>query len=260
MTITDSFREMPLFRFPLRDGTGHRWLQRSQAWAARQRVLRQRQRGGATQQESRDRLDPARRRPRPSQQRAETMDSSVPRELHTPADSYARTAKVWIQYPPFHGKFFAVIEIDFPENESLAAIHTKSFTGRETQPRERSGPAAVTRTITTVTTIPAITTVATTVDGTITTDTATIPTTSTPQSRPPFRRRRPQSPGQQRRRCRPFRRMCQSCARKPRSSRRDLSALSRNPNKPQWSAARLSSQNVLDQFIASLTSDHLSYT
>jgi hypothetical protein len=52
-----------------------------------------------------------------------------------PADSYARTAKVWIQYPPFPGKFSAVIEIEYPEDESLYVVRTDHFSGR-TQPLE----------------------------------------------------------------------------------------------------------------------------
>ena len=103
------------------------------------------------------------------------------------AESYARTAKVWIQYPPFQGTFFAEIAIEYPEYTTLFTLRTRRFTGT-TQRRETSQPGTKTKTIKTVTTTPAsiittvettesTTTATTTIDGTTTT--STVPTFST---------------------------------------------------------------------------------
>lgn len=113
-----------------------------------------------------------------------------------PTDNYTRTAKVWIQTPPFRGRFFAEIEIDYPEYETLVVIKTRPFSGKETQPREQAvsttetvttTPATTTEAVTTYeTTTAAVTTYQTTTtavitlaDGTTTTTTDTVPTTST---------------------------------------------------------------------------------
>jgi len=120
--------------------------------------------------------------------------------IEPPADDFERTAKVWIQYPPVEGKFFAVIEIEYPDYVTLRSLRTSSFDGRRMQPREQAQPQTVTRTTTTVMTTPARTTMTvttiedtttavttvevtttgtTTMNGTTTTSTSTIPTTST---------------------------------------------------------------------------------
>lgn len=115
----------------------------------------------------------------PSSERKHWIHQSLA-SFEPPVDTYTRTAKVWIQYPPFRGTFYAVIEVEYPNFETLGSpIHTKRFTGRLRQPREGPGPVTTTRMLTTVTTIPAReTTAVETIEGT-TTALTTINNTST---------------------------------------------------------------------------------
>jgi len=104
-----------------------------------------------------------------------------------PTNTFKRTAKIWIQYPPLEGKYRAEMVVEFPEYTQLVTIKTRAFAGRPAQPRGGSHPA-VTKTVPTVTTIPAsVTTEVTTIEGTTTavttidgtTTTTTVPTSST---------------------------------------------------------------------------------
>jgi hypothetical protein len=117
--------------------------------------------------------------------------------IRPPANSFRQEARVWIQYPPLQGKFRAEMAIEYPEYTALVTVKTRAFAGRKGQPRAGSRPA-VTKTVPTVTTIPAsvttavmtiegTTTTVTTIDGTTTTTTlpnsSTVTTTTTVPSR-----------------------------------------------------------------------------
>ena len=98
-----------------------------------------------------------------------------------PANSYTFTAKVWIQRPPYPGNFYAILEIDYPEDQSLAVTATPAFV--VTEPPPKTEVRYVTTTM--VTMIPATTVSVTTVitptitATTTTTTTGTTPTTTT---------------------------------------------------------------------------------
>lgn len=103
-----------------------------------------------------------------------------------PASSYEFTAQVWVQRPPVPGKFYALLEIDYPQYAPLAIAFSKDFTVApgETPSNAKRATTTVTRTYSTVTTVPTHTTITgTTGEQTTSTSSTTAPTT-TPATTP----------------------------------------------------------------------------
>jgi hypothetical protein len=95
-----------------------------------------------------------------------------------PTNSYQFVAKVWIQRPPFSGRFYAILEIDYPANQALSITETPPFIGISPPPRT----STTYHTTTTIVTLPATTSTVstTTTNGFTTTSTETVaPRTTT---------------------------------------------------------------------------------
>ena len=103
-----------------------------------------------------------------------------PPPLDVPANSYEFTAQVWIQRPPVRGRFYVLIQIDYPHYAPLAITFSKDFSVTAAETVAEPTTTTVTRTYVTVRTARnhAITT-ATTVEQTTSTGTTLIPTTTT---------------------------------------------------------------------------------
>jgi hypothetical protein len=96
-----------------------------------------------------------------------------------PAENYEFTAQAWIQRPPVRGRFYALIEVDYPQYAPLAISFSKDFWVRHPQPIVRPTTTTVTRTYVTVRTTPRRTTTTTsTTSTTPTTTPTTIPATT----------------------------------------------------------------------------------
>jgi hypothetical protein len=98
-----------------------------------------------------------------------------------PDKQYRFTAKVWLQLPSLRGTFYGLIEVDHPENQTLATAQTPTFVGLLRPPRPSPGPTT-TPTLTTPTlTAPIVTHPGSTVTLTTTapTGTTTISATTT---------------------------------------------------------------------------------
>ena len=97
-----------------------------------------------------------------------------------PAEAYEFTAQAWIQRPPVPGRFYALIEVDYPQYAPLAISFSKDFWVTHPQAVAQPTTTAVTRTYVTVRTTPTRTATATnTTSTTPTTTPTTIASTTT---------------------------------------------------------------------------------